>query len=241
MSEQKKRMHVSEEGEDESESIWLVTYADFMNTIACFFILLVGMANFDSPGFSEKAKELSETLRGTPLAESEVKMNQLQQKILGNPQLEKMTSMSANSDTLTIVLNGTILFPNNEIDLTPEIITQLDSLIDLIKTHNPSFRIFIEGHTDNTPLASNLPFHNQWALAAARASSIAERFQYFGFSSDNIRVVSYGDARPLKDNQDSNGKPIPANNLLNRRVVIKVVQPTDKNPISKLGLGVYFD
>ena len=39
----------SDEG-DESEA-WLVSYADMMTLIACFFILMMAFANFDPIGF----------------------------------------------------------------------------------------------------------------------------------------------------------------------------------------------
>lgn len=240
MAKERKKAASFEDEAEEGEG-WLVSYADMMTLIACFFIMMMAFANYDPVGFQEKAKEIAESFKKVDEANSELKMKKLKDNILQTEEIKKMTSITISNSSLTITLNSTLLFPNNEVDISPEMAMQLDSVIDTIKNYNSNFRIFIEGHSDNTPLPVNSPFANQWAVAAARASSVAERFQYFGFASENIRVLSYGDSRPLKENQDANGKPIYENNILNRRVVIRVVEPVDKRPAVKMGLGVYFD
>lgn len=45
--------------EEEGGEGWLVSYADLMTLIACFFILMMAFANYDPVGFNKKAKEIS--------------------------------------------------------------------------------------------------------------------------------------------------------------------------------------
>ncbi len=227
--------------EEEDSQAWLLSYADLMTLIACFFILLVALAHFDPVGFQEKTKIIAQHFSKGQVKVSELKLKEIKNEITRHPELEKMTKITVSDSSLAITLSGTVLFPSNEVDLTPEMSVHLDSIIDIVKTFNPEFRILIEGHSDNLPIPSSIPYRNHWSLGAARAASIAERFQYFGFPSQNIRVVSFGDTRPLEPNQDRNGMPILENNQLNRRAVIKVIEPLDKRPAVRLGLGVYFD
>lgn len=235
----RRKAQIIEEEVEEGEA-WLLSYSDMMTLIACFFILMMAFANYDPAGFQEKTKEIAKHFSKGQTKLSTLKLTELKEEIAKHPELKDMTKITVNDSSVIISLSGSILFPNNEVDLKPSMTVHLDSMIDIIKTYNSEFKIVVEGHSDNLPINSNNPYKNHWALAAARASSVAERFQYFGFTNDNIRVVSFGEARPIAPNQDKNGKPIQENNLLNRRVVIKVLEPLDKRAAVKMGLGVYF-
>lgn len=239
-SKTKRKVQVPAEEVEEGEA-WLLSYADMMTLIACFFILMMAFANYDPPGFQEKTKEIAKHFSKGKSKLSKLKLTELKEEIAKHPELKDMTKITVNDSSLVVTLSGSILFPQNEVDLQPQMTLHLDSMIDIIKTYNSEFRIVIEGHSDNLPISHDNPYKNHWALAAARASSVAERFQYFGFPNENIRVVSHGDTRPIAPNQDKTGRPIPENTMLNRRVILKVIEPLDKRASVKMGLGVYFE
>lgn len=71
----------------------------------------------------------------------------------------------------------------------------------------------IEGHTDSTGSTE----HNA-QLSGNRASAIAAALLTRGFSRERLAERGWGEARPVADNADENGR------LLNRRVVI-IVSP----------------
>lgn len=240
MSKVRRKAKMPEEEPDEGDA-WLLSYSDMMTLVACFFILMMAFANYDPKGFQEKTKEVSKHFSKGQSKISNLKMTELKEEIAKHPELKDMTKITVNDSSLVISLSGSILFPDNEVDMKPQMVVHLDSMIDIIKTFNTEYNIIVEGHSDNLPLGHNNPYKNHWALAGARASSVAERFQYFGFPNGRIRVISHGDSKPIAANQDKNGKPIRENNLLNRRVVIKVVEPLDKRASVKMGLGVYFE
>lgn len=239
-AKQKRKVQVPAEEVEEGEA-WLLSYADMMTLIACFFILMMAFANYDPPGFQEKTKEVAKHFSKGKSKLTKLKLTELKEEITSHPELKDMTKITVNDSSLVVTLSGSILFPQNEVDLKPQMTVHLDSLIDIIKTFNSDFRVVVEGHSDNLPIGNDNPYKNHWALAGARASSVAERFQYFGFTAENIRVISHGDTRPIAPNQDKSGRPIPENNLLNRRVILKVIEPLDKRASVKMGLGVYFE
>jgi flagellar motor protein MotB len=53
---------VIEEDSDDSEG-WLISYADMMTLVACFFILMTTFANYDTSTFEVVAKEVKKTFQ----------------------------------------------------------------------------------------------------------------------------------------------------------------------------------
>ena len=61
------------------------------------------------------------------------------------------------------------------------------------------------------------------------------------FDPLDLKLLGLGSTEPLAPNRDEDGTPILENQMMNRRVVIKVLIPSDIKRKIKLGLGVYFD
>lgn len=241
-------------GEGESdESAWLTSYADMMTVLCCFFIILVSMANFEEPAFQKLAKEVGKhfdgkekpapgQLGGNDGAKGpKDKMETMVDEIAKHPMLKEMSVVSFKNGELAITFSATVMFSDGGYTINDDVAVAIDALIDIIKTKDPNYNILVEGHSDNQPLPRNGPFTSNWALAGARAASVIERFEYFGFDRNRLRVVSVGDTQPLVSNEDKKRKPIQANLKMNRRVVIKVIEPKNKSTAVKIGLDVYFD
>lgn len=80
---------------------------------------------------------------------------------------------------------------------------------------NPSLKIIIEGHTDS----EGDKIVNQ-ILSDRRAMSVKHALMVKGIALDRMRVVGYGETRPIADNSTEEGK------AKNRRVEIKKVGDT---------------
>ena len=226
--------------EDDGDGNWLVSYADMMTLICCFFILMMAFANYDPVGFSEKSKEIAKHFNKDKYKSADIKLEKLREEVASHPNLKKVTKISVQDGALVITFSGTALFKQYQYKLSSEIKRTLDALIDLIKTKDSDYRIFVEGHTSNIPLNDRKGFSSHWDLSTRRASAVVERFEYFGFNLDNLVAIGYGASRPSLPNQDKFGENIEENIILNNRVVIKVLEPLDKKRRLKLGLGVYF-
>lgn len=68
---------------------WLVSYADMMTLIACFFILMMAFANYDPAGFNKKAIELSKSFNKDKYKSSELKMKELMEEVSKHPEITK--------------------------------------------------------------------------------------------------------------------------------------------------------
>lgn len=109
-----------------------------------------------------------------------------------------------------IRLNASLTFSNiqfasNSFTLPEAAKIELDKLIVLLND-NPSLRIEIGGHTDNTGLAEN-----NRILSENRAKSIAQYLMDNAIAPNRLTWKGYGSSRPIADNSNEKGK------ALNRR------------------------
>jgi outer membrane protein OmpA-like peptidoglycan-associated protein/tetratricopeptide (TPR) repeat protein len=118
-------------------------------------------------------------------------------------QLQKIQVGSA------VVLNN-IFFETNSYELKDESKTELNTLIDLL-TKNPTLRIEIGGHTDNTGIEKE----NE-VLSQNRAKSVNDYLVAKGISADRLSYKGYASTKPIADNKTDEGR------AKNRRTEFKV-------------------
>ncbi len=236
----------------DEEELWLVSYADMMTLVACFFILMMAFANYEPAGFQQKVKVIADHFskekgKGPGKGEfkgegkeSEQKLKNFEDELSRHPEIVKMAKISIKDGDLNVVFQGSALFDDQSAELGESVEASLDGMISIIRSLNPNYRILVEGHSDNIPPRPNSGFANNWALSSARASAVVERFEIGGFEPSKLAVIGYADTRPVAAMMDATGKSLPENQKLNRRVVIKVIQPKDVSKNIKMGLGVYF-
>lgn len=239
MAERKK---IEMEEPEDDEGSWLLSYADMMTLIACFFILMMAFAKFDPVGFTKKTKVVSQHFNKDKYKNSETKMKILSEELAKHPEVETKSKITVHDSEIVISFSGTVLFEEGGYTLSNQATVAVDTLIDIIKTFDPGFNILVEGHSDNQKGGAVVNgLKSSWAIAGARAAAVVERFEYFGFDPKKLKAISWGDTKPLLPNADKEGNPIAENIKMNRRVIIKVIEPLNKKSDYKLGLGVYFD
>jgi chemotaxis protein MotB len=86
--------------------------------------------------------------------------------------------------------------------------------------------IEVEGHTDDSPVSSE-QYPSNWELSSARASNVVRYLVAKGFPAHRLRAVGLAATQPKAMNRDAAGTPIPANQDLNRRVVIRMIKGED--------------
>lgn len=225
----------------EGEGPWIVSYADMMTLLFCFFVIMCSFASFDPVVVAKKSAEVSDHFAPDKVTEELKAFQTLGMDIGGHPNLKGVARSSLKDGTLEIVFSSSLMFESGEVDISPQFLKSLDVLIGLIKTKNPSYRIIVEGHTDNSPISSKHHYRNNWELSSARAASVVNRFIYYGFKPTQLVAVGFGDSRPIVDDHDKHGEALPENLALNRRVVVKVLKPTNSSKMKNLGIDTYFD
>jgi len=223
--------------EDEGGEEWLVSYADMMTLIACFFILMMAFANYDPVGFNVKAEQLSKHFRKDKYKSSDMKLKEITEEIARHDMKDR-AKISMKEGELIVTFSSSMLFANGSAILTEDMKSTLDALIDVIKTSNPNHRVLIEGHADDDLNLSK--YETQWELSSIRAARVAERFSYFGFNTSKIVAIGKGDndkAIAMAPNEKVD--VIKEKRKLNRRIVIRLLEPKEKQKV-KFGFGIYF-
>lgn len=219
-------------GNDDGGEDWLVSYADMMTLIACFFILMMAFANFDQIGFNQKAEQASKAFRVDKYKSSLFKLKYIQEEMTKYDEPKNRTKISLRDGSLIATYSSSLLFKQGEVFTSEDSLKTLDSMIDIIKETSPSARILIEGHSQDESYEDE----KSWEISAKRAAYVAKRFQIHGVPKENITVVAKGDTEPLeKIKKDSDLKSLD----VNRRVVVRVLEPKDKEKV-KMGFGIYF-
>ena len=116
-----------------------------------------------------------------------------------------------------IVTIGDVLFATGKADLTPNGMSSLRKLADVLG-QNPERTVLVEGFTDSTGSAS---FNQE--LSQRRADAVAGALSSMGVARQRIATRAYGQTFPVAPNDTA------ANRQLNRRV--EIVLSNDGNPI----------
>ena len=122
---------------------------------------------------------------------------------------EKPIALQPIEVNASIVLKN-IFFDVNKFDLKPASQAELDKVVQLM-TENPTLRIEISGHTDNTGrLADNLLLSNN------RARAVVDYLLGKNIAAARLTAKGYGATKPVADNKTEEGK------AQNRRTEMKV-------------------
>lgn len=126
---------------------------------------------------------------------------------------EGKVKLIETSRGVTIEINDSILFPPGQAKLQTISVTALGALAQVLASSD--FPVTIEGHTDNTPIAT-AQYPSNWELSAVRATTVLRLFNDAGVSAERLTAIGYGETRPLETNTTPDGRS------RNRRVSILI-------------------
>ena len=96
-----------------------------------------------------------------------------------------------------------------------------DVAVTLKSAEYASYRIAVEGHTDDSPI-NTVQFQSNWELSTARAAAVVRFFLEQAIPAARLTAAGYADTFPVAPNRTVDGAVIPENQARNRRVVIKL-------------------
>lgn len=107
--------------------------------------------------------------------------------------------LTINKSTGGVVLKHDMLFTAGTMDLTPESVSVLKALTAVL--NGPDLQsnvVFIDGHTNNTPVTNRKALYpDNWALGARRAAQVRNHLQKLGIAPVRLVLRSYGYTVPL--------------------------------------------
>jgi chemotaxis protein MotB len=217
-----------------AEEPWLVSYADLMTLLFGFFAMLFTFATFqeDKEDYIKVRKDIAKYFGATSVSAPDKLNGAVTSELKKLPALKEVL-VKPKQDGLEINLLSSVLFTAGKSEVAPASVEPLSKLAEVIKSTSRNALVTIEGHSDDK-LAKGSVYPSNWELSAARAAAIVRIFERAGVRPNQLGAIGYGDTRPAFPSHDTAGRPIPDNQALNRRVVIKVSLPnqagTERKP-----------
>ena len=207
---------------------WKVAYADFVTALMAFFLLMwilnmapeetkVVLAEYFTPEYWEHqasgpnlkeggspVQNLGQNAKDAELEITEAQQTQfvlnkeLKRILMADPLPENQSGVASDELGTLMHVSSDAMFEPNSSTLSPQGKKLLDSVVALILKYNVF--VVVRGHADPTETGQPA-YPSNWELSSARASSCVEYLVKHGkISPQKLRVVAYGDTRPLVSN-----------------------------------------
>ena len=173
---------------------WVVTFADLMALLFCFFVLLTSLST--APKNCQGLKEYFEQNRAF-----------YKNFELRNSKLECIITLPSDA-----------LFRSGQDVLQAQALRRLRPLAQKIVSlpEHETDLIIVEGHTDNVPIRSRR-FRSNWELSSARAVNVSNYLRRAGMPEGQLSIRAFADKRPREHYEDAAGKKLRGRQLANVR------------------------
>jgi len=216
---------------------WLMTYADMITLLLCFFAVLLAISVPKKEQFEQARQEMMEQFaRQQVMTGQNLIPESIVPKINANTPYDKMPSIvnqyqgrdgvdveQDNADSITTIeMNSAPFFASGSATLNPQGESLLAEVLNNINSKEyKDYQVTVEGHTDDVAIQT-AQFPSNWELSTARAAAVVRYFLDNGVTPTRLRAAGYADTFPKVPNRATNGAPLPENQAQNRRVVIKL-------------------
>lgn len=221
---------------------WLMTYADMITLLLCFFAVFLAITVPDERKFEEAREKVTEQFAGGDAKHLKGTYS-LPETTIDTPTTAELPyealpsivdRFNKNEDVeiekgdriTTIEMNSAPFYEVGSATLSAEgekILAELQSTISAEEYKD--YTISVEGYTDDSPIKT-AQFPSNWELSTARAAAVVRSLIDLGIPADRLRAVGFGATSPKVPNRDESGNIIPENQALNRRVVIRLEKIT---------------
>ena len=225
---------------------WMATYGDAITLLMAFFVLLMSFAKVDLEVFDSVSNGIGEHMAKEDRKSEKdhlVKSMKTMMVVEGANEVAKIASDSEGS--ITLELDTGAFFRPGSADLAEQAYPFMKALYDELSSPlYRNFNINVEGHTDDEPIKT-IRYPSNWELSSNRAATVV-RFiiaesandtrmdtngQKYGVERDRLKATGYADTQPKVPNRDASGNPIKANQIANRRVIIRVNKSSNYNKV----------
>ncbi|HDH06386.1 MAG TPA: hypothetical protein ENH01_11905 [Nitrospirae bacterium] len=218
-------------GGHENVERWMVSYADFVTLLFCFFTAMFAISNVDTHKLGKFVESMRTAFnisgsRGNAFSVIEgvqvfiptnVELESSVKDALGTLLSESRGDIEVKSDGRGVVVSvaDKYFFKSGSSDLRENSRDILDKIASVLNEYPNMIRI--EGHTDNVPI-SNRSFPSNWELSASRAINVAKYFMsQHNIQPGRISTIGYSEYKPVASNDTPEGR------AKNRRVEIVIL------------------
>jgi chemotaxis protein MotB len=201
-----------------SRDRWLVSYADFMTLLCAFFTTLyaASLVRPAAPAPSVVSRPAPLAVAAAPENASRAVRAALELALAAEFDQGRLQLVD-DPRGLVIEIPELAVFDAGRADLSPEARQMMTRLSAVLAGVPNGLRV--EGHTDDTPIASPR-FQSNWELSTARATAVVDVFvREGGLAPERLSAAGYSQFKPRATNASAEGR------ARNRRVDIVVLNP----------------
>jgi len=219
-----------DDGDDKADE-WLMTYADTITLLMCFFVLLFSISKMDHAKYVEVMTSIGDALGHDMQVESPGDRHfngvlNAFNAIFEELERDGQASLGRTPRGIKLEISSSHMFASGAAELSPQILPMLEQVAMAIQDIDLArYVVEVEGHTDDMAMPPGGRYPSNWDLSTARATGVVRFLEGAGVEHGNLKASGYADTRPKLRNRDESGAPIPENQAQNRRVVIKVERP----------------
>ncbi|MEQ8227706.1 MAG: OmpA family protein [Rhodospirillales bacterium] len=208
---------------EEEKEDWLVTYADAITLLMCFFVMMLTFAEFDIPAFEEAAAAIKEKIGSDDNASPTEKLKIDLEDVVFQMQADRAVQVTKDSKGVVIELSSGAFYKPGSAELREEAVPYLEKIAQTISAPRyATYNVRLEGHTDDEPISTDR-FPSNWELSTGRAATVVRYFAENDFVDPlKMSATGYADQKPKVPNRTEDGTPIPENQATNRRTAIRV-------------------
>ncbi len=218
---------------EEGAPLWVVTFGDMMSLLLCFFVLIVSFSTMDvikyralvgslRSAFGSQASVMIQILSGrsAPVGLGDahpgnrsMTEEELEYELRAAVEEEGLTGEATLHYTdrgLVLRVRGHVLFDPGSAEIRAEAIPLLKKVAAVCRIFPR--KVYVEGHTDNTPTRTDR-FPSNWELSAARASAVVRyMLEVEHITPERFVASGYAETMPIATNRTAEGR------AANRRV-----------------------
>jgi len=231
-----------DEGAEDDSSEWIMSYADTVTLLLCFFIIFFAESNKDkeqdildqvmmalNPPATKTQEEQS---KGEGNRQQAAMLSQLEGQLkerLHEFEVKKVNmGIERRRKEILLRLYEKDFFHIGSWNLKPKGKQVLKSVAEMVKPFEDAVLIKIEGHSDSLPVNPLSSYKTNLNLSSLRASKAANVLISNSIKEDKIRVVGFGSANILvPDRNPASLEYIPENGKKNRRIEVRIQVNTD--------------
>lgn len=202
------------------EGLWLMSFSDMSLILMSFFVLQLSYSTPDKRKYENVAESIAESKSNKP-KQNLKSIEKSLSAVIKDKKLDKVAEVKSNVNGLAIELKDQILFDSGAAAVNGKNARTLDSVMQIIAKTPGTYKIVIEGHTDDVPVKKG-PYGSNWGLSAARGIALLESFKARGVPEERISVVALAQTRPKVDTTGRKGEELKKARAANRRVVIRI-------------------
>ena len=203
---------------------WITTYADAITLLMAFFVMMFSISEPSQEKYEEVAGGIIAAVSGKDAAQAKpfsTMLRQMQQTTT-TMEISEKTEVKSTQKGVTFDFKSQGMFKPGSAELLPESVPVLDRVAQLITFMGiTNYSVDVEGHTDDVPIRT-AQYPSNWELSARRATNVVRFLASRGVKEDRLRAIGYAATKPKVAHRDAAGQPIPENQTINRRVVIRI-------------------